>query len=637
MPETSEAVDRVYQQRRKVFARLRERCAARSGWLTHARLLAFIAAALALVSLFEPGAVTDPLRLGVTLLLILLFAALIAYQRELNRRRRWYDSLAQLNDEARARRARDWAALAHQDDGPSADPEHRFAADLDLFGPASLSSLLGTVGTTPGRRTLRAWLQVPASRENIRERQAAVAELAPLIDLRQELTVRGRLMPETAAAATDRFLAWAESEPWLLKRPLVLWAARLLPLIALTLIALNLAGAVSYLAWAIALAVNLAFAFTVGRPALEIFAWVFARESAFQGYADTLRRLVVTEFHGPLLRRLQAELRAGGGPTAHRQMERLHRLAGLAELRYSMLYLPIQALTLWDFHVLWRLERWQLTAGRRARAWLSALGELDALAGLAGLRYDNPDWAFPEIVNAGPPLLEARELGHPLLADSLRVGNDVRVGPPGTFLLVTGSNMSGKSTLLRAIGTNVVLARAGGPVCAQSMRLPPLGLETSMRVQDSLQQGLSHFMAELQRLKEVVAAAQGAGSTTGMLLYLLDDIFQGTNTAERQIAARKVIAHLVAANAIGGVTSHDLQLADTEELSAACVPVHFSERVAQGPRGPEITFDYKLRPGFATSKNALKLLALVGLDTEKQRASGAEAQEAHDTADPTAS
>ncbi len=295
-------------------------------------------------------------------------------------------------------------------------------------------------------------------------------------------------------------------------------------------------------------------------------------------------------------------------------MRRLDRLLRLAEVRFSMFYGPIQALTLWDFHVLRQLERWQRTSGRRARGWLSTLGEADALAALATLTHDSPGWVFPEIIENGPPVLVARGIGHPLLPDGVRVVNDVQLGPPGSFLLVTGSNMSGKSTLLRAIGMNVVLARAGASVCASEMRAPPVRLETSMRVHDSLQMGLSHFMAELERLRAVVEAARRAGHDGGPLLYLLDDIFQGTNSEERRIAARKVIAHLVAAGAIGGVTSHDLQLAETEALATSCVPVHFSERVEEGPQGPIITFDYKLRPGFASSKNALKLLELVGLD-----------------------
>jgi DNA mismatch repair ATPase MutS len=544
---------------------------------------------------------------------LIAFVVLIVYDNGLKRHLNWYYELVKINDEGRSRLARDWEALPKPDDIP-ADPDHPFADDLDLFGHASLFSLLGTVATPLGRDVLRRWLLEPANRQTILERQAAVAELAPPIDVREEITATGRTMPSAGAAALEGFLTWAEGDPWLRPRPYLAWAARLLSLAPAVLIILNVAGLVSWRAWVGAAILNIAFTFTAGTGVHRTFGRAFARENEFQGYARLLGAVAQSRFSCSALTNIQAEL-SQGHAAAQRQMKKLHRLLALAEVRYSMTYMPIQAFTLWDFHVLWRLERWQLTYGRHARRWLEALAEFDALAALAGLCYENPDWAFPQITDVQTPTLEATGLGHPLLPDGVRVVNDVKVGPPGSFLFVTGSNMSGKSTLLRAIGTNTVLARAGAPVCASSMRLPPLILETSMRVHDSLQQGLSHFMAELTRLKGVVEAARNVRRDgNGTLLYLLDDVLQGTNTAERRIAARKIIGHLLAEGAIGGVTSHDLALADTDELSAACDPVHFSERIHETAEGPSISFDYRLRPGIATSKNALKLLEIVGLD-----------------------
>jgi DNA mismatch repair ATPase MutS len=202
-----------------------------------------------------------------------------------------------------------------------------------------------------------------------------------------------------------------------------------------------------------------------------------------------------------------------------------------------------------------------------------------------------------------------------LLPATTRVSNDVAVGPPGTFVLVTGSNMSGKSTLLRAIGTNVVLAQAGGMVCAQSMRLTPVDVWTSIRIDDSLEAGVSLFMAELRRLKRIVDAAREPDRPRP-LLYLLDEILHGTNTAERRIAARRVLTYLLEAGAIGAVTTHDLTLAEDPSLDAAAQRVHFSERFERRNGAMTMTFDYRLRPGLATSANALKLLAMIGLGEE---------------------
>ncbi|NJM05678.1 hypothetical protein HC891_05035 [Candidatus Gracilibacteria bacterium] len=294
-----------------------------------------------------------------------------------------------------------------------------------------------------------------------------------------------------------------------------------------------------------------------------------------------------------------------------------------------MLYLVFQFTTLLSLHTLWLLEGWQQTAGGRLAGWLRALGTFEALGALATLHHDQPEWAFPTI-DAHAEALEAKGIGHPLLADKVRVANEVQLGPPGSFLLVTGSNMAGKSTLLRALGLNIVLAQAGGPVCARAMLLPPVELATAIRVQDSLEEGVSYFMAELRRLKQVVERAEELERGSGVrsqnseeaahpdvprrLLYLLDEILHGTNSGERQIAARRIIRHLIDQGAIGAVSTHDLELASTPELAEATVAVHFAEDFRRTPAGPEMRFDYKLRPGIATSTNALKLMEIIGLE-----------------------
>jgi hypothetical protein len=321
-------------------------------------------------------------------------------------------------------------------------------------------------------------------------------------------------------------------------------------------------------------------------------------------------------------RRRQARSAAGW-------LDLLESRLGWADARHSAsLHFLLQVLTLWDFHTLALLEAWQRDAGRQARRWLTALGEIEALAALATLRFENPDWCLPEVA-AGLPELAARDLAHPLLPPAGRVGNDVTVGPAGTFLLVTGSNMSGKSTLLRAIGCNVVLAQAGGPACAAALRLPPLRLATSILVEDSLVGGVSFFLAELLRIQQVVAAADlvadgAAARENAGLLYLLDEVLRGTNSVERQIAVRRVLRHLLARGALGAVSTHDLELAAGAGLDRSARLVHFRETLIPGGFGasgtpgaegrPRMTFDYRLRPGPATTTNALELLRQVGLD-----------------------
>jgi DNA mismatch repair ATPase MutS len=281
---------------------------------------------------------------------------------------------------------------------------------------------------------------------------------------------------------------------------------------------------------------------------------------------------------------------------------------GWFDLRHNGLVHPvINAVLLWDIHCVLALERWQERAGRSsARGWFQALGELEALSSLAGLAHDEPEFVFPEVL-AGPAVFYAEALGHPLIDGERRVCNDVSLPEPGRALLVTGSNMSGKSTHLRSMGLAAVLSFAGAPVCAKRLRISKMTLRTSVRVSDSLEHGVSHFYAELAKLKLVVDAAHGPEP----LFFLLDEILHGTNSIERQIGARWVLSELLRHGAIGAVSTHDLELCRLpDELMQRVALVHFREDVKEG----KMTFDYKLREGPVTEGNALRLMRLVGLD-----------------------
>jgi DNA mismatch repair ATPase MutS len=358
--------------------------------------------------------------------------------------------------------------------------------------------------------------------------------------------------------------------------------------------------------------------FLLGRL-MSAFDQIASREKEFQAYGEAMARVAEAAFSSPWLRSRAEILRPEGEP-AHRWMDLLHRRLELSDIRHSaLLHFPLQTLFLWDFHILELLERWQRRAGRHARGWLTALGEIEAVSALAGLAFDQPAWTFPEVV-PGADRLAARELGHPLLSDAKRVSNDVEVGPAGTFLLVTGSNMSGKSTLLRSIGLNVVLAQAGGPASAGALRLPPVRLATSVLIEDSLAAGVSFFMAELLRIRQIVDQADRSRERGEVLLYLLDEILRGTNSRERQIAVRRVLLHLIRCGAIGAVSTHDLELADLDDLRGAVRTVHFRETLQNVPGEPAMVFDYKLRPGVATTSNALRLLEMVGIVSEEEEA-----------------
>ena len=601
----------AYRERRERHDAERRAAAARSHRIGLARVAvfgAFIAAGL--------WAERAPSLLSVAAVLLTIgafIALLVVHERVRERERRAADLVA-VQDAGLARLSRAWRDLPARTAATAGDAAER-ATDLDLFGRPALAQLLGPTATEAGRRALTAWLLECALPDEIAARQQAMRELAGATDFRDEIALRARRALPMRPGELDSFLAWAESAPWLSARTGLLWAARLLPIAIVLLGALHATGRIDAALWALPMAASAWLALgPSGRKVHATFDRAFAREGIFEEFPALLDAAEAQRAKSARLVALNERIRAGGG--AARALHRLKQLMHSSDARHAagLLYLPLLLFTLWPYHVLASMERWQRASGMHVRDWLDALAELEALAALSTLAHDHPDWADADVA-LDAEVIEAEALGHPMLHPAARVDNDVTVGPAGSFLLVTGSNMSGKSTLLRALGANLVLAGAGAPVCAAHMRMPPVDLRTSVRVEDSLADGVSFFMAQLRRVRDVVHAADAAAASAGprRVVYLLDEILAGTNSAERRIAATRVIAHLVDAGAIGAVTTHDLDLAAEPAIAAAARPVHFSETVHTEPGRPPMTFDYRLRPGVATSTNALRLMELVGL------------------------
>jgi hypothetical protein len=585
----------------------RGRVSERLAW---ARLATFLAAAL----LFWRSAAMDGAAaraFGVaTAAAVIVFVWLVRRHRVETTQTDWLGALARVNAEAAHRVRRDWKALPDPR-WREADPEHPYSVDLDLLGHASLAHLLPRVSSAPGQETLRSWLLAPATPSMVRERQAAVADLTSRIDFRDALTALGARI--WLASTDQRALEeWSLGHPGQRGGRTLVAASIALPVAT---IALAVAARIEIVSWTpalVSLALSALLSGLYAGALKRTLVPVADKTDALRGYADMTRLVSEASFESPLMRRLQSGM-ADGDQRAHMALASLRVLADLSQVRSSpMLHAALQWLLLWDFHVARAVERWHARHGRDLSAWLRALGEVESLAALAGLAHGNPAWTFPT-VDPDAVGLEATALGHPLLADGVRVANDVTVGAPGSFLLVTGSNMSGKSTLLRAIGLNVVLAQAGAPVCAASLRCPPLAVHTSMRIRDSLEMGVSYFMAEVLRLRDIVDAARANGGSRGMVLYLFDEMLQGTNAAERTLAAQRILEYLASTRAIGALATHDLAVLDSPAVAGAARLVHFREDVVQGPDGPELRFDYRLRPGRASSTNALKLMELAGL------------------------
>jgi hypothetical protein len=542
------------------------------------------------------------------------FIALIARHRWVRRQQERAAGMANLNRHGLARLDRLWDKLPDVASPPGVELTAT-ARDLDLFGPASLYRLCCLATTDAGRACLAHWLLTPAAPKDVLARQQSVADLATHLDLRQELVWRGQSLNKSATPAdATPLLNWAEGPAWLGQRPWLTWYARLSPLLLAVLAVLDLCGLAAGLWWQLLVCGQVAVSYLLVGGIHQIFRQIDSGEKQLHRFAEMLALVEAWPVSAPALVTLQQQLSVGGH-RAHEQLTRLRRRLDLADLRFSqLLYGIIQALTLWDFHVLAALERWQQQVGPHLRAWLDVLAQFEALCSLATLAFDHPAWAFPHIDPQGPRMVTGIDLAHPLLPAARRVGNDVELGPDGTFLLVTGSNMSGKTTLLRAIGMNLMLAQAGAPVCARRLSLPCVLVETSIRIDDSLADGVSLFLAELKRLKSIVEQARHCDAPgQPVLVFLLDEILHGTNSRDRQIAVRRVIDRLLAQRAIGAISTHDLELAEAPPLSLACRAVHFRETFEGEGSERKMTFDYHLRPGIASTTNALELLDMVGL------------------------
>jgi hypothetical protein len=561
-------------------------------------------------------AVTEPryrtILATVAALAVVLFIVLMRSTQRLDARRRVALARAKVSEQGALRAERAWPEIDPQPWTWPSDPDDALRADLDVVGPESLIQLLPTLSRALGGRMLRAWFATAhrATIDDLRARQASVAELREAIDLREAFELCARRV-WLDAPKIDAFVEWGRGVATV--RPLWLRAVTIvLPAISVaclvgTAVQPALASLVLLSMFVTLVVVSAARAHS--RDAIR------AADTGAQfadAYAELAATVLRARFTAPRLVALQQELRG-----ADRALERLHRLSELAEVRASpMLHVVLQGLLAWDSQIARAVDHWRAHHGAALHAWFAAFAEMECLGALGALAAANPTWTFPDLSSPMPLRLHARDLGHPLLRPDTRVTNDVELGPPGTMLLISGSNMSGKSTLLRAIGLNVLLARVGAPVCAASLACPPLALLTSLRVTDSLADGMSYFMAEALRLRDIVFAAEQSGVESHQpVLYLVDEILRGTNSEERAVAARYIVARLLETPAIGAITTHDLGVFDVPDLAGRLRHCHFAERFDGTGDDERLVFDYRLRPGPATSRNALRLLKLIGLSS----------------------
>lgn len=499
-----------------------------------------------------------------------------------------------------------------------ASQSHFYSGDLDVFGKHSLFRLLNRTHTHEGQRQLAGWLQAPADTDVIRLRQQAAAELVPQIEWRQQFEALA-YQEEAISRSPDALIQWATAET--LPLPAYLNVIRFLfPAITLGIFVAWLLGYVPGMGVIMALAVH---GFVLSRTASR------ARDAsdqthdisvAMRAFQNMFRHVEEVSGVSVRLQAIRQVLITDGHPVSEAIGKLAQLTEGLNYRRNPYFSLIFGVAALWDLHYLFGLERWKKQHGSNIALWLNALGELEALNSLAGFAYAHPSYATPDVTDE-QLTLDFTKASHPLLPPDRSVPNSLSMTGTGQTVLITGSNMSGKSTFLRTVGANVVLALAGAVVSADRFRCSRVQVFTSMRTQDSLEESTSSFYAELKRLQTLISlskqtniASQDGNSGESMpVLYFLDEILKGTNSIDRHRGAEALIRQLHQTSASGFVSTHDLELGQLTDASDFVRNFHFQSDLDNG----QLVFDYKLRTGICKSFNASQLMQAIGIEMER--------------------
>ncbi len=591
----------TYQSRFQLFQATALRLASVNRRIANARLTAALVIVVGGFFWWQGG---SPSAVAATLIGVAAFAVLMVVHERRIGAQRLAETLAAVNEAGIARLEHRWIGFT-VDGGERLDAEHRYAQDLDIFGRGSVFQWINAAHTAEGRTRLASWLaEPPLDPTEIRRRQASVAELANELEWRQQFEAAALLGVGRERSARE-LVEWSSARDDVYGR----FSATLYRFLPLVTVGVLVAAWFLGDPWS-GLAVFLLI--------LQFFLWTFKAKANYH-FAERLQKerdglgmyeamLAVAEGREGRAFELRDMAWAfnDGESRPSAALHGLKRLADWLEVRRQpLIHLPLNILFLWDARWIVAAERWRRKNGAFVPRWLDDLFTLEALSSLAHIGWEHPHWTMPELVDE-KPCIEAEGMGHPLLPDERRVTNDVRIDRQGEVFIVTGSNMSGKSTFLRTVGINMILARLGTPVCAKKFRVSPLRVYTSMRNADNLEKSISSFYAELLRVKLIVEAAKRGEE----ILFLVDEIFRGTNSADRHTGAEAVIRRLSDMGAVGLVSTHDLDLASlADDAERPFVSCHFAEHYENG----ELRFDYRLQPGVATTRNAMHLMRMVGI------------------------
>lgn len=538
-------------------------------------------------------------------LFIILFIPLVIIHQKYIDKKAYYTALFDINAGSLKRIKGKWKDF--DDTGNEfIDEGHSYSNDLDIFGEGSLFQYINTTVTHEGRNLLAKLLAGPdKSKGDIIKRQNAVDELAQKLDFRQNIQAQG-MLSKGEMIDIKNLVQWANKKYGFYRNPSVVFIFSVFPGITICagLFYIFSGSIPGYVPLMMLIFQFLLLGLFKMDERRNMLATAYKYSDSIKLYSNMLEHFEKESFKSLRLLGLQQSLKNPDGIHAYRQIRKLDSIVDFISNRQSMLYIVFDILFLLDYQFVFSLERWKRLSGKNIKQWFDAIGEVEALCSLSVLRFDNPGWCFPEICE-NRQVFAAENMGHPLLGKDC-ITNSISFKSPVSVLLITGSNMSGKSTFLRTAGINLVLSYAGAPVYAGKFCCSIMDIHTCMKIKDNLDKNISSFYAELLRIKSIVQAVDNGKP----VFFLLDEIFKGTNSIDRHTGASILIKKLCVKNVIGFVSTHDLELGDMEKENTQIRNYHFQEHYIDN----NICFDYKLYPGISTTRNALHLMKLAGIE-----------------------
>ncbi|WML34802.1 DNA mismatch repair protein [Clostridium sp. OS1-26] len=598
------AIESRYLKRKAIYEKLLKKQVYSINFISALRLIVFIA--VTGLAIFSYMIKKYYFSIPVLIVFGILFIILLSKHSKIRYNKKCSTLICKINDNSLKRLKGEWKSF--EDAGEDfLNDDHNYSKDLDIFGKGSLFQYINTASTYLGREKIKYMLTAPNySIEEIYDRQEAVKELSDNLGWRQRFMAEGKIATEKKKNP-ELLFKWGKEKNNLFCSGKFILMTYILPIITIGVSLLYfLSHSIPYYFPLICIGIQtiiIKFNFKKSNKILNV---VYKYKKDIEVYSKMLNLIEKKRFKSRYLVKLKENLISENEITATKQINKLSIVVDLISDRANFFYHIVNIVTLWEYHCLIRLERWKKESGGCIEQWLNVIAEVEALSSLAVIKHDYPEWAMPEIKETSL-IVEAKNIGHPLITKN-RVCNNLRIDRNQSIFLITGSNMSGKSTLLRTVGINLVLAYAGASVCADTFCCSIMNIYTCMRISDNLEENVSSFYAELLRIRKLVDATKEKEP----VFFLLDEIFRGTNSKDRHTGAKVLIEKLSNENALGMVSTHDLELADIEYKNDKVKNYHFREHY----ENDEIYFDYKLRSGVSTTRNAIYLMRMAGIDID---------------------